>query len=225
MLPDDAAAARVDTPADPRDPEQWLTLGLDHLDARRPAAALAAFDRALALQPELQDARYDRLLALRQLGRTADLGAEGVRYTRDFPRDARGWSYHGRNLAEGNDLAGACAAFTRAVELDPSTASYRNNLAATLSRQSKWREAAEVFAQVHALDPIFPDAAFNAAAAYSRAGDQARAWRWVEICLTKGMADPARLLADNNLAALRASPQWDSARVAAAAAAAAAGPR
>ena len=223
MLPEEAAAARADAPTDPRDPGQWLTLGLDHLDARRPAEALAAFDRALALQPESQDARYDRLLALRQLGRAADVSAEGARYTRDFPRDARGWSYHGRNLAEGNDLAGAAAAFIRAVELDPSTASYRNNLAATLSRQSKWREAAETFVQVHALDPVFPDAAFNAAAAYSRAGDQAQAWRWVETCLTKGLADPARLLADNNLAALRASPLWDGARVAAAAAAA--GPR
>ncbi len=218
LLPDEAAAARADAPADPRDPAQWLALGLDRLDSRRPAEALAAFDRALALQPGLQEARYGRLLALRQLGRAADSVAEGTRYVGDFPRDARGWSYHGRSLAERGDLAGAAAAFARAVELDPSTASYHNNLAATLSRQAKWREAAAAFARVHALDPVFPDAAFNAAAAYSRAGDQAQAWRWVETCLAKGLADPARLLADPNLAALRASPQWDAARVGAAAA-------
>ncbi|MHB8078997.1 MAG: fused MFS/spermidine synthase [Candidatus Krumholzibacteriia bacterium] len=221
MLQDEATAAQADAPADPRDANQWLTLGLDHLDARRPAAALAAFDRALALQPGARDARYDRLLALRQLGRTAEVAAEGTRYTRDFPRDARGWSYHGRNRAEAGDLAGAAAAFARAVELDPTTASYRNNLAVTLSRQGRWREAAAAFAAVQALDPVFPDAAYNAAAAWSRAGDQAEAWRWVETCLAKGLADPARLLADSNLAALRAAPQWDGARVAAAVAAAA----
>lgn len=212
---EDAAAAIP--PQDERDPTRWVTLGVHHLDRNRPQEALAAFDRALALAPDSPDARFDRLLALRQLGRTDEFSAAGERYTRDYPNDARGWSFHGRTLAERKDLEQAEAAFRRAVSLDPSTAAYQNNLAAVLSRQQRWREAAEAFAAAHALDPTFPEAAYNAAAAFSRAGDAERSALWVDRCLADSTADPARFLTDPNFANLRAAPQWDAAKIEAAA--------
>jgi spermidine synthase len=193
----------------PTSAARWMQQGLVHLDAGRGAEALVCFERAIAIDPDARDAHYNRVLALRRLGRTAAARARVERLTRDFPRDARGWSLHGENLAASNDLAGALAALQTAVELDPSTASFRNNLAVTLVRLERFAEAAEAFAVTHNIDPLFPDAAFFAAASYSRAGLPSKAAEWMEICLDRNLVHPERFLTDPNFEELRSSEHWD----------------
>lgn len=214
-----AQAAANAAPADPRDVDAWLRLGVQHLEAQRHEQALACFDRALALRPGDQSVRYNRLLTLRRLGRADQVRPALADFLHDFPRDARGWSMRGRLLGEEGDLDGSLAALRRAIELDPSTAAYQSNLATTLARLERYAEAGAAFARAHELDPLYPDAAYFAAASFSRAGRTAEAARWVRVCLAKKLGDPARFLSDPNFAALRASPDWPGAEVSAAIAA------
>jgi spermidine synthase len=202
--------------AEPASAADWLQQGVRALDAGRAAAALECFDRAAALDPGSVEARYDRLLALTRLSRNAEFRTEVARFTRDFAHDARGWSMLGQSQAESGDLQGSLAAFRRAVELDPSTAPFHNNLAVTLAQLGKDREAAEAFARVYTIDPLFPDAAYLAAAAYSRAGDTHAAAQWMDICIERKLCDPTRFLREADFAHLRASSDWQQGRIEAA---------
>jgi spermidine synthase len=201
------------TAAPPTDAASWVALGLHQMDAGHAKEALESFEHATALDLGSAEARYDRLVALRHLAPDDRVRPEIEKFTRDFPRDARGWSLLGQALAQAGDLEASLAALRRATDLDPSTASFRNNLAVTLVRLARFEEAAKTFAQVYALDPLFPDAAFFTAISYSRAGKLPEAAQWVDLCLDKKLGDPSRFLTDENLTALRASPQWQQARV------------
>ena len=56
----------------PEDREAWFQLGRTRYLARRYEAAVEAFDRALAIDPEHRQAHYNRMLSLRALGREAE---------------------------------------------------------------------------------------------------------------------------------------------------------
>ena len=199
--------------SEPRDAASWLQRGLRHLDAREPEEALTCFDRAIAHDAHSAEARYDRLLALQQLGRAVELHQASTQFTRDFPRDARGWSFVGQIRAENADLAGSLQALQHAVDLDPTTASFRNNLAVTLVRSGRYADAAEAFARVHDLDPLFPEAAYSAAASYSLAARPREAAAWMEVCIEKRLCDPARFLHEAHFANLRQSSAWQQEHV------------
>src|SRR5262249_49807719 len=131
-------------------------------------------------------------------------------FTRDFPRDARGWSVRAHLRGDAGDLAGALEDLRRAIQLDPSTAAYHNNLGVVLVQMEKFREAAPEFARAYELDPLPRDAACFTALAYSRAGLQHQSAAWLRTCLEKQLVNPARALADPNLSGLRSSPDWRS---------------
>lgn len=112
-----AAAIR----ARPDDPWAELLLG-SLLDERRgrPADALAHFDRALALQPMLVEARIERAEVLHALGRRADAVRDLERVVADEPlHRARAWYNLGVLRLESGDSLGARAAFTGAADADP----------------------------------------------------------------------------------------------------------
>jgi tetratricopeptide (TPR) repeat protein len=107
--------------ARPDDPWAELLLG-SLLDERRgrPADALAHFDRALALQPMLVEARVERAEVLHALGRRADAARDLERVVADEPlHRARAWYNLGVLRLETGDSLGARAAFAGAADADP----------------------------------------------------------------------------------------------------------
>jgi len=63
----------------PDDPTVWAELGTAYGQARRPAEALMAFDRALALEPGMVSALYNRGMIHLQTGRPAEAEADLIR--------------------------------------------------------------------------------------------------------------------------------------------------
>lgn len=63
----------------------WDSLGAYYLLTKNPKQALAAYDRAVALQPEYWHARYGRGVALTRLGQTADGEAEKTAAQKNDP--------------------------------------------------------------------------------------------------------------------------------------------
>ena len=212
------ALAGVDA-ARTTDPDSLLEAGFHNLNLGRPGQALGLFDAALARRPGTAAAELNRIEALRRLGRGREAAAAAADYVESYPRDPRGHEKLGLCLAEAGDFAGALARFRRAARLDPTTVSYRNNVATTLARLERYAEAGETFAAVQGSAPGFGDAAYFAAACFSLAGRTDEAARWVAVCLDEGRIDAESFLTSANFANLRESADWDEERVRAAVAA------
>ena len=66
----------------PEDREAWFQLGRTRYLDRRYEAAVEAFDRALAIDPEHRQAHYNRMLSLRALGRDAEAALSEAAFER-----------------------------------------------------------------------------------------------------------------------------------------------
>ena len=75
----------------------------------------------------------------------------------------------GRAYANRGEFERALVEFEQAIELDPGNPVFLNNMATSLARLNRFGEAGEGFAKVCELDPIYPNAAFFAAASFSSA--------------------------------------------------------
>jgi len=116
-------------------------------------AALADFDRALALDPANTDALREKARACQKLGRTAD--AEGL-YKRAVELQPAYWgndSYLGAFYFGLGRYAEAEAAFRKVVEIAPDNVRGHSNLGASLYGQGRIEEAAAEFARAAALRP------------------------------------------------------------------------
>lgn len=84
-----------------------------------PQAALMHYDRALAANPELANARLAKALLLQRQGRLDEALGELDRLVAQNAKDPRFHSARGSVLREMGDLAAAAAAFDRSLVLDP----------------------------------------------------------------------------------------------------------
>jgi spermidine synthase/thioredoxin-like negative regulator of GroEL len=199
------AEGRVD------EPEDLVRLGLARLDAGRPEEALDFFHQALAKKPDDPNIQYNIIKVLLELERWTELRPVLAKFKDDFPRDARGYSMQGRMHAANGELEPARAEFAKAVELDPQSLVYRNNLATALARLERYGEAADAFAQVCELDPAYQGAAFFAAASYSMAGRNKEAAHWLRFCLERNLATKEQVLESAFFENLKSSEYWEPA--------------
>ncbi len=193
-------------------PEKLVEVGILRRSQGRHEEALELFERAYTLRPDDPNIQYNRLLAFKSLGRKAAFRLALSIFLESFPRDARGHSLQGREFASANDFDKAAASFTRAVELDPESPIYRNNLATALARLERYQEAARIFEEVCGRQPHFEGAAYSAAACFSMAGKPKEAAKWARFCIDEGLVKPSRFAHDPLFANLRGSKYWDSSR-------------
>src|SRR6185312_9707920 len=95
----------------------------------RREAAMAAYDRALALAPDLADAILNRALLLTDLGRVEEARAGFLAMTRLRPDDSRGWAGLGALELAAEKLDAAAAAYDRALALAPTNPTVANGVA------------------------------------------------------------------------------------------------
>ncbi len=162
LLPPGARVAATDAAdacrATPHDPAAFSLLGRIYHGNAEPALAIAAYERAVALGAD--EARTPYLLALlyADWGRT-DRAVEmlGVALGRDNTY-APAWFQLARTQLDTGDFRTAIGASRRAVELDPSSATYHVALGRALRRAGRLDEAAASLRQALALDPDHPGA-------------------------------------------------------------------
>jgi predicted O-linked N-acetylglucosamine transferase (SPINDLY family) len=85
----------------------------------RHAAAVASYDRAVAINPDFGEAWHNRGVALSRLGRPADAVASYDRAIALRPHDAAGFGHRGIALAGLREFDAALASYDRAIALDP----------------------------------------------------------------------------------------------------------
>ena len=115
--------------------------------------AIAAYDNALQLNPQLAEAWYGKGVVLNKQGKyddaiTAYDNAIGLN-----PRFAYAWCNKGDSLQKAGNYEDAIKAYDKAIELDPRDAYPLNNKGVVLSKQGKYEDAIEAFDQALGIDP------------------------------------------------------------------------
>lgn len=143
--------------------------------AGRHDAALALWDRLVALQPGLADAHLNRAVTATSAGRhdrAVEAAAEGLKR---FPGHARLLATQAMALKNAGRIEEALDAFDRAIVADPNRALTRHNQAVTLRAANRFDDAC---------------AAFAASARLGLAGAQFHA-NWAAAALEAGQIDVA----------------------------------
>lgn len=119
--------------------------------AGRHDAALAQWDRLVALQPGAADAHLNRAIAASDAGKPAigvQAAEEGLKH---FPGHARLMAARAMALQNAGRLDEAVAAFAQAVAADPNRALTRHNQAVSLRASSRFEEACAAFVEARRL--------------------------------------------------------------------------
>ncbi len=116
-----------------------------HLDRGAPDEAIAAYQKALELDPNLANANFNLGNALRDAGRTDEAITAYQRFLEKHPDDAEAHNNLGVVLAKRADLTAASRAYQRALELNPNLAIAISNLADLLCHQGETEMAIPLF--------------------------------------------------------------------------------
>ncbi|MCL6509632.1 MAG: tetratricopeptide repeat protein [Anaerolineae bacterium] len=130
-----------------------MDLGAAAYFAGLKAEALAAYDRALALDPNLVQAHYNRGVVLDDLGRTAEALAAYDRALEINPQYAQAHSNRGNVLAALGRVAEAEEAYRSAIRLAPEDPGMYAGLILLLRLQGRAREALPLAEKRLSLDP------------------------------------------------------------------------
>lgn len=135
--------------------------GWAHLDADRPVAALAEFDRVLARHTDDAGALKGRAEALARLRRFDEAIAPLQRVTQLQPDDANARYNCGALLYRLSRFTEASEQFREVVALRPDDARAWFNLAGLAQRDGRLTEARDAWARFTALQPGVADGWFN----------------------------------------------------------------
>jgi tetratricopeptide (TPR) repeat protein len=133
-----------------RNPDCWMAaynLGNLRMKQGDLAAAVAFFDRAIALRPADADALTNRGAALRRLGRSKEAIDSYRKALRLSPFSFAAHYDLGGALADAGLLKDAAVQFEEACRIDPAHAGVQSNLAATLLKLNRPKEAIPHFEQ------------------------------------------------------------------------------
>lgn len=116
-------------PTDADSAEAWLVLGLEQANQGQLEAALASWERALALDPQSAPAWHNRGSALGNLGRVEEALVCFEEASRLNPKDPLGWFHQGAILEILEAPLSAIARYQVALDLDPQLQEARDRIA------------------------------------------------------------------------------------------------
>lgn len=154
--------------ANPRQPAVLLQLALALRALRRPAEAIDALQRALALDPALAESHHQLGNLLKSLGRLSEATAALREATRLAPAHAPAWLNLGVALLDADQPAAAIDAFRRALALEPTRPEAHNILGVALLAAGRLADSRAALAEALRLRPGY-------AAAHDNLGRLARA--------------------------------------------------
>ncbi len=172
---DAAAAISLASKRWPRSPEVWLAAGRISRGAGELRRAIAAYDRAIALDRTMADAYLGLAAAHQQARDPARALATLRRLVRAVPDDAQGHARLATALLAQDDDAGAEPHLRRVLVLAPDRVDARLELAAIAYRAGRLTEAIELAAQATARSGDHLDAARELIGYLLEAGDRAGA--------------------------------------------------
>lgn len=159
-LQEKIACYRRQISQEPRYADAYTNLGEALRRLGELAAAKQAHEKALQLNPRLQEAKLGLALVEQQSG-DSKAAIEKIQQIVAQKESATAYFYQGTALHQQAKLEEAETAFRKALELDPSYAEARVNLGLILNQQDKFDAAVNEFKQAIRNDPKLAAAHFN----------------------------------------------------------------
>jgi len=160
---------------DPRDPAAYIALGDQYVAEENLPAALAALDRAVAVDPTSADAYHKRTLVLNRMGKLPEAEAAARRAVALNPREAIFWANLGDILTREGRTHDANAATARAVQLDPNNADNWYNYGVSLVASDSLAQAVQAYRRAIGINPRHVEAINNLGALLATSGRMAEA--------------------------------------------------
>jgi tetratricopeptide (TPR) repeat protein len=159
----------------PRNPRAHYILGCEYSAQGRVDEAIAAYQKALEINPDYEDAHNNLGAALVARGRVAEAMAHYRKALGKHPGYAADLLGLGSAQAAGGRLDSAIAFFREALDVDPGSAQAHNNLGYAYSLQGKNDEAIAQFQKAIEIKPEYAAAHNNLGAALIGRGEVAAA--------------------------------------------------
>jgi tetratricopeptide (TPR) repeat protein len=143
----DEAAGKLKTAATllSTNAQAWNYLGLAYHRAGQPTNAVAAYRKALDLDRNLSEARFNLGCLWLEQNNLDAARAEFTAYTLRRPNAAEGWVKLGFTQLRARDIAAAEKSFAEALRLNPQNPDVLNGLGLTQLQRNRPREAAQNF--------------------------------------------------------------------------------
>jgi tetratricopeptide (TPR) repeat protein len=142
----------------PENAEEWFDLGLQRAEKGNMREAIACWDNALALDPNLSSAWHNRGSALGFLGRFNEAVASFDRAIAINPQDFQAWNDRGLALFNLQNWDEAISSWDRVIEIEPSCFQAWYNRGCLLENTGKVDEALASYQKVLELQPEFEPA-------------------------------------------------------------------
>ena len=143
--------------------QAWNYLGVACQRAGQPAAAAAAYQRALALDRDLVEAHYNLGSLWLEQNKPAEARTEFTAYTLRLSNEPEGWLKLGSAQLHASDYLAAEKSFSTALYLNTNNAEALNGLGLARAERGRAREAVQFFAAAIQSHPGFAPAFLNLA--------------------------------------------------------------
>lgn len=181
----------------PEDAALHNDLGLTLVKQGRLQEALALYETAVALNPELAATHYNLGDAQHRLGQLEEAKQAYLAAIKQDPALALAYNGLGNLYQDEANYDSAIAAYRRAIRLNPTFLEPYLSLAAALTRNDLWTEAAEVLETAVATQPDQVQSHYNLALVYLHLGNNEAARQAFQTILsldkTSTFAEEARL--------------------------------
>ncbi len=148
----------TDQPQPPETVDQWFNQGLQQAQLGDLEGAIAAWDQALALNPQLSQAWHNRGNALANLGKKEEALDSLEQALALNPQDPQAWNTKAHVFYEDQQWQEAIACWNQVIELQPAIPQVWYNQACAWDNLNNSEKAIEGYKQVLALDPDFEPA-------------------------------------------------------------------
>ena len=155
-------------------------LGVAYMGQQKMEQALAQFQEALKLAPQLFAAQLNTGIALLNLQRLEPARAALVEATRQQPGSARAWFNLGLLYRSSGQPEAAAQAFGRAAQIDPTDPDTQYFLGFVYSQAQQPEKAIAAYQRALQLNPFHVSAEFGLAKVYQRTGEDAKAREHLE---------------------------------------------
>lgn len=153
-------------------PSFYLRRGLAYKNFEQLDRAIADYNKALEIKPDLSDAYHNRARVWEQKGEYDKAIEDYTRAIRLNSGDAE--TYNGRGVAYDSkgDFNAAIADYLKSIELDPSYIDAYNNLGVAYHNLKQYDKALDCYSTAIGLDASYPLPYLNRGATYEELGRQ-----------------------------------------------------
>ena len=135
--------------------ESWFNLGLKQVSAGEFSSAIASWEKALNINPNLSEAWHNRGSALGRLGKYEEAVESFQSALTIDPHNYQAWNDRAHALYQLQNWAGAVSSWSNAIKIMPGNHLFWYNRGCALEQLEKWQDAIASYEKALEIKPDF----------------------------------------------------------------------